>query len=105
MENLLKKYDWITDEKKFFGKPNTAYDFEVNDPVAAEARIRKLQETKDKLCHTINMRAMNMLEKAEEEVKWSLFVFGFFLLLFFFFFSFFPLFFIIYICKMSSCLY
>lgn len=67
MENLLKKYDWITDEKKFFGKPNTAYDFEANDPVVAEARIHKLQETKDKLCHTINMRAMNMLEKAEEE--------------------------------------
>ncbi|CAE1242244.1 SMC2 [Acanthosepion pharaonis] len=67
VENLLKKYDWITDEKKFFGKPNTAYDFEANDPVVAEARIHKLQETKDKLCHTINMRAMNMLEKAEEE--------------------------------------
>lgn len=67
VENLLKKYDWITAEKKFFGKSNTAYDFEANDPVAAEARINKLQETKDKLCHTINMRAMNMLEKAEEE--------------------------------------
>lgn len=77
MENLLKKYDWITDEKKFFGKPNTAYDFEANDPVVAEARIHKLQETKDKLCHTINMRAMNMLEKAEEEVKLNFFSFLF----------------------------
>ncbi|CAI9728869.1 maintenance of chromosomes 2-like [Octopus vulgaris] len=67
VENWLKKYEWIVDEKKFFGKPNTAYDFTVNDPVAAEQRIHKLQEIKDKLGHNINMRAMNMLEKAEEE--------------------------------------
>ncbi|GAB1610309.1 structural maintenance of chromosomes protein 2-like [Argonauta hians] len=69
VENWLKKYEWIANERKFFGKPKTAYDFTANDPIAAEKRIQKLQETKDKLSHNINMRAMNMLEKAEDECK------------------------------------
>lgn len=69
MESLLKNYDWIIDEKKYFGHPNTAYDFQANNPKVAEKKIGKLQESKDKLSKSVNMRAMNMLGKAEEQVS------------------------------------
>jgi len=29
VEQMLRDYAWIVDEKKFFGQPNTAYDFKV----------------------------------------------------------------------------
>ena len=65
---MLQTYDWIPDEKKYFGQPNTAYDFKATDPKEAGKRIQKLTETRDKLSKSVNMRAMNMLTKAEEQV-------------------------------------
>ena len=66
---MLEKYDWISNEKHFFGQPNTAYDFAANDMKEVARRLSKLQETKGKLGKNVNMRAMNMLGKAEEKVK------------------------------------
>ncbi len=65
---MLRNYDWIADEKKYFGQPNTAFDFKATDPKEAGKRIQKLTETKEKLSKNVNMRAMNMLTKAEEQV-------------------------------------
>ena len=65
---MLEKYDWIYNEKHFFGQPNTAYDFAANDMKEVARRLSKLQETKEKLGKHVNMRAMNMLGKAEEKV-------------------------------------
>lgn len=70
---MLQTYEWIDDEKRFFGEPNSAYDFKVNDPNDANRRVQKLQETKDTLSRNVNMRAMNMLEKAEQQVGGVLF--------------------------------
>ena len=64
---MLDHYEWISEERKFFGQPNTAYDFKATDPQEAARRIKKLEETKGKLEKTVNMRAMNMLGKAEEQ--------------------------------------
>jgi len=69
VDQMLVDHAWILDEKKYFGQPNTAYDFKANDPKEAGRRIQKLQETKEKLSKTVNMRAMNMLSKAEEQVR------------------------------------
>ena len=66
---MLEKYEWISNEKHFFGQPNTAYDFAANDMKEVARRLSKLQETKEKLSKNVNMRAMNMLGKAEEKVK------------------------------------
>ena len=46
VEALLAKYEWIASDKQYFGKPNTAYDFEANDPREAGRRLAKLQEQK-----------------------------------------------------------
>uniref|UniRef100_A0A2P2I6M3 Structural maintenance of chromosomes protein n=2 Tax=Hirondellea gigas TaxID=1518452 RepID=A0A2P2I6M3_9CRUS len=64
---MLSDYEWISEDRKFFGQPNTAYDFTANDPVEAGRKISKLEETKTKLSKSVNMRAMNMLGKAEEQ--------------------------------------
>ncbi|XP_041476004.1 structural maintenance of chromosomes protein 2-like [Lytechinus variegatus] len=67
VENLMAKYEWIASERQFFGQPNTAYDFSSSDPKENGRRLQKLQETKEKLGKSVNMRAMNMLSKAEEK--------------------------------------
>ncbi|XP_071510076.1 structural maintenance of chromosomes protein 2-like, partial [Diadema antillarum] len=67
VEALMNKYEWIAAERQFFGQPNTAYDFASSDPRESGRRLQKLQETKEKLGKSVNMRAMNMLSKAEEK--------------------------------------
>lgn len=67
VQQMLAKHDWIAEERNFFGEPNTAYDFTKNDPSDAAKRLQKLQETKGKLAKSVNMRAMTMLGKAEEQ--------------------------------------
>ena len=71
VEQMLEKYEWISNERQFFGQPNTAYDFAANDMKEVSRRLSKLQETKEKLGKNVNMRAMNMLGKAEEKVSQS----------------------------------
>jgi len=65
--DMLESYEWIKDDRSFFGQPNTAYDFKAQDPAEAGRRIQKLESTKEKLGKSVNMRAMNMLGKAEEQ--------------------------------------
>uniref|UniRef100_A0A8C9QRZ1 Structural maintenance of chromosomes protein n=1 Tax=Scleropages formosus TaxID=113540 RepID=A0A8C9QRZ1_SCLFO len=64
---MLAENDWIASEKHLFGQPNTAYDFKANNPKEAGQRLKKLEETKQKLERNVNMRAMNMLSQAEEK--------------------------------------
>ena len=56
------------DERQYFGRVNTAYDFQANDPKEASRKVQKLEQTKEKLSRSVNMRAMTMLGKAEEQV-------------------------------------
>ena len=73
---MLEKYEWICNEKQFFGQPNTAFDFAANDMKDVSRRLTKLQETKEKLGKNVNMRAMNMLGKAEEKVIYVISLFS-----------------------------
>lgn len=68
---MLEDNDWINDEKKYFGQPNTPYDFKSNDPKECGRRIQKLKDTKEKMSKTVNMKAMSMLSKAEDQVSSS----------------------------------
>lgn len=69
VKRMIAEHEWIVSERQFFGQPNTAYDFTAHDMSEVSRRLAKLQETKDKLSKNVNMRAMNMLGKAEEKVK------------------------------------
>ncbi|XP_059091946.1 structural maintenance of chromosomes protein 2-like [Tigriopus californicus] len=65
VQHMLDKYEWIGLDRKFFGESGSAYDFKATDPQEAGKKIQKLEETKEKLERTVNMRAMTMLDKAE----------------------------------------
>merc|ERR1719403_773823 len=67
LQDMEEQHEWIKEDRKFFGQPNTHYDFKATDPKEAGQRIQKLEATKDKLSKNVNMRAMNMLGKAEEQ--------------------------------------
>ncbi|XP_063048228.1 structural maintenance of chromosomes protein 2 [Engraulis encrasicolus] len=63
---MLREHEWISSERHLFGQANSAYDFKANNPQEAGQRLRKLEETKEKLERNVNRRAMNMLSEAEE---------------------------------------
>nr|XP_057941662.1 structural maintenance of chromosomes protein 2 [Doryrhamphus excisus] len=63
---MLEEHDWIQSERQFFGQPNSSYDFKINNPREAGQRLKKLQETTNRLERNVNKRAMNMLNEAEE---------------------------------------
>lgn len=69
VEYYLTNYEWIAEEKKFFGVPNTDYDFSANDPKEVGRRLQKLKEKKEKLSKNINTRAQNMISKAEDQYQ------------------------------------
>ena len=64
---MLREYEWIATDRMYFGQPNTAYDFEATDPKEAGRSVKNLREKKEKLEKSVNVRAMTMLEKAEEQ--------------------------------------
>ncbi|NXJ85801.1 SMC2 protein, partial [Trogon melanurus] len=63
---MLKEHEWIASDKPLFGQPNTAYDFKANDPKEACQKLQKLQEMKETLGRSVNLRAMTMLSETEE---------------------------------------
>ncbi|XP_014675527.1 PREDICTED: structural maintenance of chromosomes protein 2-like [Priapulus caudatus] len=69
VQQMFESYDWILEERKYFGQADTAYNFEKNNPKEASKKLQKLQETKERLGKTVNMRAMTMLGKAEEQYQ------------------------------------
>ncbi|TGZ53511.1 structural maintenance of chromosomes protein 2 [Temnothorax longispinosus] len=64
---LTRKYEWIEQEKPYFGKKGGIYDFEVNKPEEMEHKVHYLQEMREKLSRNINTRAINLLDKEEEQ--------------------------------------
>ena len=67
VDQMLKKYAWISSEKEYFGVPNSAYDFSVMDEATLRSKIGTLAKEKEKLTNNVNMRAMTMLGQAEEK--------------------------------------
>ncbi|KAJ8000529.1 hypothetical protein DPEC_G00181060 [Dallia pectoralis] len=66
VSRMLEENEWISQERGLFGQPNTGYDFKVNNPKEAGQRLKKLEESKTRLERSVNKRAMNMLNQAEE---------------------------------------
>ncbi|XP_062137203.1 structural maintenance of chromosomes protein 2 isoform X1 [Drosophila sulfurigaster albostrigata] len=66
MDALEVKYPWIPEEKSFFGMKNTRYDYSKEDPVEAGNKLTKMQEKKEKMERTLNMNAMQTLDREEE---------------------------------------
>ncbi|XP_011261694.2 structural maintenance of chromosomes protein 2 [Camponotus floridanus] len=69
---LTRKYEWIEQEKAYFGKEGGMYDFKVNKPDEMEQKVQYLQGTREKLCRNINTRSINLLDKEEEQYNETL---------------------------------
>ncbi|GBN36490.1 Structural maintenance of chromosomes protein 2, partial [Araneus ventricosus] len=67
LKYLLEKNKWIEGQKKYFGVPNSEFDFSSFDPKVANPRLKELEELKEKLHKNVNMRAQNMLSSVEEQ--------------------------------------
>lgn len=64
---LIQKYEWIEQDKTYFGKVGGMYDFSVNKPEDMERKVHQLQTLREKLSRNINTRAINLLDKEEEQ--------------------------------------
>lgn len=69
MEELEVKYPWIPEEKAFFGMTNTRYDYKRQDPVEAGNKLTKMMESKSKMERNLNMNAIMVLDREEENFK------------------------------------
>jgi len=67
LEKLVEANEWIRDEKAMFGKINTVYDFEKHNMKEVNHRLNEIKNRKEKLSKQVDMRAMGMLAKKEEE--------------------------------------
>ncbi|EZA59560.1 hypothetical protein DMN91_011082 [Ooceraea biroi] len=66
VSELVRRYDWIEQEKAYFGKKGGIYDFQVNRPDEMEQKVQHLEGLREKLCRNINTRSINLLDKEEE---------------------------------------
>lgn len=67
LHNLETKYPWINEEKEFFGIKNTRYDYTKENPVEAGEKLNAMIQQKDKMERNINLKAMVLLEREEEQ--------------------------------------
>ncbi|XP_051153235.1 structural maintenance of chromosomes protein 2 [Leptopilina boulardi] len=67
--DLMRKYEWIEQDKAYFGEPGGMYDFSVNDPEKMGQKMHQLESQRDRLSRNVNTRAMNLLNKEEEQYK------------------------------------
>ena len=70
-KSMLKKYDWISQERHLFGRDNSDYPFHRREFNIDElsAQVQKLQSTKSVMQKTVNQRANILLSDKEKEAS------------------------------------
>jgi structural maintenance of chromosome 2 len=69
IERMQAEHEWIEPESQFFGKPQTDYDFSVNNPKRAEEELTALMKEQQKLEGTINKKVASMISEADRKYK------------------------------------
>ena len=67
LDSLLRAHPWISEERELFGQDNGVYDFRRKNIKEVQHRLNEIKTRKDKLSKQVDMRAMGMLAKKEEE--------------------------------------
>ncbi|XP_053981783.1 structural maintenance of chromosomes protein 2 isoform X3 [Hylaeus volcanicus] len=67
VSELVRKYQWIEQDKIYFGKAGGIYDFSVNKPNEVEQKVHRLQISREQLSRHINTRAISLFDKEEEQ--------------------------------------
>lgn len=66
---LEHEYKWIETDREYFGVKNTKYDYSKEKPEAAGDKLRDAQAKRTKMEKRINIKAMMLLEREEEQLK------------------------------------
>ncbi len=69
IETLVRTNEWMNDERDMFGKENTIYDFKKQNMKELNHRLNEIKTRKEKLSKQVDIRAMGMLAKKEEEYE------------------------------------
>lgn len=69
VRRLMKEHDWIEDQQANFGKPNTAFDFSVQNSSECRKRLKQLEQEHDSLRKRINVKVMNMIDRVMTKEK------------------------------------
>eukprot|EP00958_Prasinococcus_capsulatus_P019684 scaffold2455_cov387-Prasinococcus_capsulatus_cf.AAC.15 len=69
IELFTNRHAWVESEKDKFGVPDSEYDFESEDPIAAKSELKKAESAQDKLAKNVNKKVMTMFDKAEQEYR------------------------------------
>lgn len=69
VSRLENQYKWIETDREYFGVKNTKYDYSKENPQASGDKLRMAQADKAKMEKRINVKAMMLLEREEEQLK------------------------------------
>jgi len=67
MVKMAKKYQWIEDEKEYFNKPGSVYDFSAVNLAELHKLQNDLKRAQELLDRRLNKKVMHMLDSAESE--------------------------------------
>ncbi|KAI8378675.1 RecF/RecN/SMC [Choanephora cucurbitarum] len=65
--DLERQYEWIVDEKQYFGQPGSAYDYQATNLADARRQLQQLSANHDTMRKKINVRVMNMIDSVEKK--------------------------------------
>lgn len=66
---LEREFKWIETDREYFGMKNTKYDYSKERPEEAGEKLREAKEKRTKMEKRINVKAMMLLEREEEQLK------------------------------------
>ncbi|XP_054167385.1 structural maintenance of chromosomes protein 2-like [Oppia nitens] len=67
VKHMIKKYQWIDEEKHLFGDESAGYGFNHFNHNESNRRLERLKSEKSSMAKTVNMRANIMLSDKEKE--------------------------------------
>ncbi|KAF7722002.1 Structural maintenance of chromosomes protein 2 [Apophysomyces ossiformis] len=67
LNELESEYDWIVDQKQFFGQANTPYDYRGINISDTKKTLQQLAIEHDAMRKKINVRVMNMIDNVEKK--------------------------------------
>lgn len=69
IQHFETKYTWIETDRDYFGVKNTKYDYAKEDPKKAGEKLQNAMAQKTNMERRINVKAMQMLQREEEQLK------------------------------------
>lgn len=69
IKRMENEYKWIETDREYFGVKNTKYDYSKENPNESGEKLRMAKANRAKMEKRINVKAMMLLEREEEQLK------------------------------------